>query len=141
MSFVQQYEKMLGLMGDMREALPTIADAYATLYDTALGTEYQAEPRVLNPKTKELIALAIAIALRSETDMGVHTFDALRSGASRQEIMETIGVAILMGGSPAVLAGCQVCELMQQFEDELSASTQQPQPATEDEEAAILKTA
>jgi AhpD family alkylhydroperoxidase len=70
----------------------------------------------IDPKTKELIALGISIALRCDGCIAYHLHDALAAGASRQEILETVGVAIVMGGGPAVVYGAQVSAAVEQFE-------------------------
>jgi alkylhydroperoxidase/carboxymuconolactone decarboxylase family protein YurZ len=44
--------------------------------------------------------------------------DALQAGANRQEILETIGVAKLMGGSPSMVYDCEALEALEQFEQE-----------------------
>ncbi len=69
----------------------------------------------LPTKTKELIALGIAITVRCDGCIAFHVHDALLAGASSEEIMETISVAILMGGGPAVVYGCQAMEALEQF--------------------------
>jgi alkylhydroperoxidase/carboxymuconolactone decarboxylase family protein YurZ len=45
-----------------------------------------------------------------------HVHDALKAGASRKELLETIGVAIMMGGGPALMYGCAALEALDQFE-------------------------
>ncbi|CAZ97998.1 carboxymuconolactone decarboxylase family protein [Zobellia galactanivorans] len=70
---------------------------------------------VLSSKTKELIALGIAITVRCDGCIAFHVSDALKSGASAEEILETIGVAIMMGGGPALIYGCEALEALNQF--------------------------
>ena len=70
----------------------------------------------LSTKSKELIALGIGIAARCEGCVSYHVHDALRAGASREEVLETIGVAILMGGGPAAMYGCEAFEALEQFQ-------------------------
>jgi AhpD family alkylhydroperoxidase len=69
----------------------------------------------LSKKVKELIALGIAIAVRCDGCMAYHVRDALRAGATRQEVTETIGVAVLMGGGPAMMYGAEALEALAQF--------------------------
>ena len=66
---------------------------------------------------KELIALAISIAIRCEDCIAYHVHDALHAGATHQEVLETIGVAVMMGGGPASMYGCRAYEALQQFEN------------------------
>lgn len=54
----------------------------------------------LSKKYKELIALGISLAINCEPCMEHHINQALTSGASYDEIIETIGVSIEMGGGP-----------------------------------------
>lgn len=61
----------------------------------------------LSAKTKELMALAIGISLRCDGCLGHHAKSALKLGATREEIAETIAVAIQMGGGPSMVYGAE----------------------------------
>lgn len=69
----------------------------------------------LSSRSKELIALGIAIASRCEGSIVTHVHAALISGATSEEITETIGVAILMGGALALVQACEAMEALEQF--------------------------
>ncbi len=69
----------------------------------------------LDKKTKELIALAIAVVSRCDGCISFHTHDALEAGASEQEVSEALGVAVLMGGGPAMVYATHVVDAMTQF--------------------------
>ncbi len=73
----------------------------------------------LSRKVKELMALAIAIAIGCDGCISHHAYDALRAGATTQEIAEAIGVAVLMGGGPAVVYGSEALEAVEQFQSVL----------------------
>jgi AhpD family alkylhydroperoxidase len=62
------------------------------------------------------MALSIAIAVRCEGCIAFHVHDAIAAGATRQEIVETIGVAVMMGGGPAAMYACDAFEALEQFE-------------------------
>ena len=64
----------------------------------------------LDSKTKELLCLAIAIACRCEGCIAYHAFEAAKKGASREEIVETIDIAVYMGGGPSVVYGSEALE-------------------------------
>ncbi|HET9188760.1 MAG TPA: carboxymuconolactone decarboxylase family protein [Acidothermaceae bacterium] len=87
-----------------------VIDGFAKLHSAAVANG------TLSGKVKKLIALAIGISVRCDGCIAYHVHDALRAGASRQEIAETVGVAIMMGGGPAVVYGCQALEALEQFE-------------------------
>jgi AhpD family alkylhydroperoxidase len=58
---------------------------------------------VLDKKTKELIALALGVAARCDGCLGFHTQALARLGASKQEVVETLGMAVYMGGGPSLM--------------------------------------
>jgi AhpD family alkylhydroperoxidase len=70
----------------------------------------------LTRKEKELIALGIAICIRCDGCIAFHINDALKAGATHDEIADTIGVAILMGGRPSVLYGSHALDALKEFE-------------------------
>jgi AhpD family alkylhydroperoxidase len=59
----------------------------------------------ISARHKELMALAIAIAMRCEGCIVHHVEAARRHGATREEIVETICISIEMGGGPATVYG------------------------------------
>lgn len=73
------------------------------------------EDGALSSKTKELMALAISIAVRCEGCIAYHTHDAVAAGATRQELLETIGVAIMMGGGPATMYAAHAMDAIEQL--------------------------
>ena len=75
------------------------------------------EDGVLTGKTKELIALAISVAIRCEGCISYHVHDAIKAGATRAEIIEVIGVAILMGGAPAAVYATYAMDAVEQFSE------------------------
>lgn len=70
---------------------------------------------VLDGKTKELESIAIAIAIRCEGCIVQHVKAAIKMGASREEIIETINVAIMMGGGPSTVYGGRALACADQF--------------------------
>lgn len=69
----------------------------------------------LTVKTKELMALGIAITVRCDGCIDYHVRNSLNAGATSSEILETVGVAILMGGGPSLIYGCIALEALNQF--------------------------
>ncbi len=69
----------------------------------------------LDTKTKELIALATAITARCKYCIGLHVESALKAGATKEEILETTTVAILMGGGPALTHVAEVVKALNEF--------------------------
>jgi AhpD family alkylhydroperoxidase len=70
---------------------------------------------MLNTKTKELMALAVSVAMRCEGCIAYHVHDVVKAGARRQELLETVRVAIMMGGGPAMMCAAYVLDAIEQF--------------------------
>ncbi|MGH1414137.1 MAG: carboxymuconolactone decarboxylase family protein [Pelagimonas sp.] len=101
----------------------------ATSIDKRVGALFKAAPSVMMPysqlvkaasadsalqsKTKELIAFSISIAIRCEDCIVFHLRAALNHGASREEVIEAISVAIEMGGGPSVVYGGRALEALE----------------------------
>jgi AhpD family alkylhydroperoxidase len=65
------------------------------------------EDGALSHKQKELIALAIGVAIRCEGCIVFHTRACLKLGVTRAELLEMLGVAVEMGGGPSSVYGAQ----------------------------------
>ena len=99
-------------MGKLGQGIPKTMQAFGQLHQVA------AADGALSHKTKELLALAIGVTVRCKGCIGYHVHDSLKAGASREEILETLGVAILMGGGPSVMYACEAMRALEQFEKE-----------------------
>lgn len=99
------------LAAELRQGLPDTVSGYGKLHKAALADG------ALSTKIKELMALGIGIAIRCDGCIGFHTRGALKAGATREEILETIGVALLMGGGPSMVYGSQALEALNQFQN------------------------
>ena len=107
--YTKNYNDLTKLMSELENQIPETMKGFNTLHKASIAKG------VLTTKTKELIALGIAITVRCDGCIAFHVNDALKSGASPEEIMETIGVAVLMGGGPAVVYGCEAMVALNQF--------------------------
>lgn len=66
----------------------------------------------LDAKHKELIALAIGVALRCEACIYSHVEKCIKAGATPREVMDAAGVAVMMGGGPAYTQMPKVSEAL-----------------------------
>ena len=73
------------------------------------------QAKALDTKTKELIALGIAVAVRCDPCIAFHVESARKHGATRDEVMETVGMAIYMGAGPSVMYAAQAVEAYDQY--------------------------
>jgi len=93
----------------LRSGAPEVMKAFSGLAQAALA------PKALDGKSKELVALGIAVAIRCDDCIGFHVKAALDQGASRDEVLETLGMAIYMGAGPAVMYANHALEAFEQF--------------------------
>ncbi len=69
-----------------------------------------AKKDVLGAKTRELIALAVAVAQRCDGCITIHTEQALKYGASEDEIAEALGVAVALGAGASLVYSTRVMD-------------------------------
>jgi AhpD family alkylhydroperoxidase len=93
--------KMFGKLG---EALPSTMSAFGALAEATFTDG------ALDARTKELIALGIAIAGGCDGCMAWHNGALHRLGVSRAEVAEAAGVAIEMGGGIALYSAAKALE-------------------------------
>lgn len=89
-------------MEAMMEQLPGVMKALMGLHSEVV------KDGALSARTKQLMLVGIAVALRCEHCLEKHISEAVKMGATREEIMEAVGTAILMAGGPAVACASTV---------------------------------
>ncbi len=73
------------------------------------------EDGALSRKVKEMMALAISIVVGCEGCIAYHVHDAVEAGATRPELLEAVGVGLLMGGGPGSIYAAHALEAIEQF--------------------------
>jgi AhpD family alkylhydroperoxidase len=92
---------------NLRGGATSVMKGFSAIAQSALA------PGALDVKTKELIALAISVATRC--DDCIHSKAAVERGATREEILETLGMAIYMGAGPSVMYASHALGAFDQF--------------------------
>jgi AhpD family alkylhydroperoxidase len=108
-NYVDYHKHLEERLTQLGRELPGPMTGFARLHKKAV------EDGALDAKTKELLALAIGIAVHCEGCIAYHVHDAVAAGATRQELLETIGVAIMMGGGPASMYAAHALDAIEQF--------------------------
>lgn len=103
------------VLSDGRELRRLIPDVYKGFGE--LSTAALADGEV-SKKTKELIALGIAVAEQCDGCIAAHAHSAVKVGLTRQEVAEAIGVAILMCGGPGTVYGPRALAAYDEFAEE-----------------------
>lgn len=113
--FPGKHHDLQVLMGQLSKELPGAVAGFGHLHKEAMAAG------AIDAKTKELMALGIAVAIRCDDCISYHVHDSLKAGASRKEIVETLGVAMMMGGGPAAMYACEAFQALQQYESKAAA--------------------
>ncbi|MBP3974147.1 carboxymuconolactone decarboxylase family protein [Pseudoxanthomonas spadix] len=103
----------------LRNGLPGVMQGFGELARSAMA------PGVLDEKTKELIAMAIGVAVRCEDCLGFHGKALVRVGATEEEVREMLGVAVYMGGGPSLMYAAHALEAFEEFSRAAQAKTGQ----------------
>jgi AhpD family alkylhydroperoxidase len=106
---IQAAQAVVDGAGRLREVLPDTMRGLAAL---GAGT---AKAGALEPRFKELIALAISIATRCDGCVAYHAKAARDRGATRAEVAEAIGVAIHLGGGTSMVYGAEALKAYDAF--------------------------
>jgi AhpD family alkylhydroperoxidase len=88
------YETNAEAMKPIREARSDLLKGFGGLHQAAM------KPGSLDVREKELIALGIGVAIRCENCIYAHIRSAVKAGATRDQILDAAGVAVMMGGGP-----------------------------------------
>lgn len=108
-SYPEMVDDLNVAIAALRGGAPGTMKAFGSLAREALA------PGQLDVKTKELIAIAIAIATRCDGCVGFHVKAAIRAGASREEVLETVSMAIYMGAGPSMIYAAETLRAFDEF--------------------------
>jgi AhpD family alkylhydroperoxidase len=110
---IQDWQRLIESMnkgvGDLRQAAPEVMKSFSEMARAAHGGQ------ALDGKTKELIALALGVSTRCGPCIAYHAEGAMKQGATRAEIAETLATAIYMGAGPSVMYAAQALEACDQL--------------------------
>ncbi len=107
--YVEMHKSLEERLSQLVSEIPGAMTGFTRLHKKAV------EEGALSSKIKELMALAISIVVGCEGCIAYHVHDAVAAGATRQELLETIGVGVLMGGGPGSIYGAHALEAVEQF--------------------------
>ncbi len=107
--YLEMYNHLEEGLTELGREIPLPMGGFARLHKKSMADG------ALSRKTKELMALAISITVGCEGCIAYHTHDAVDAGASRQELLETIAVGVLMGGGPGSIYATHALQAVEQF--------------------------
>ena len=101
--------ELSGAIKQVRVGAPDVMKAFSAM------AQHATADGALDGRTKELIALAIAVAIRCDGCVAFHAQAAVKHGATRDEVMEAMGLALYMGAGPSLMYAAQAVEAYDQF--------------------------
>ena len=104
-------EELAPIARELRQMIPDTYAGFAALHKGAMADG------AVPSKTKELIALAIAVVEQCDGCIAAHARGAVRQGATKEEVAEAIGVTFLMAGGPATVYGPRAYSAFCEFFD------------------------
>lgn len=96
-------------LSKMRQEMPEVMAGFSALAQAAT------KEGVLNKKTKELIAMALAVANHCPGCIGFHSQTLVKLQTSREELLETLGMAVYMGGGPSLMYAAEALQAFEEF--------------------------
>lgn len=103
-------QDLSALMQDIGKNIPDVTKGFSQM---AKGANQEG---ALSHKHKELMALAIGISIRCDGCIAFHAKAVAELGATREEVMEMLGVSIYMGGGPSFTYAAQALEAFDSFQ-------------------------
>ena len=110
----EYHAQVLKTMAEIGRTNPDIVRGYRTLSDAGKTTN------LLDPKIRELIAVAVAVIVQCDGCIAVHTEAALKHGATEEEIVEALSVAIAVKAGSAFIYSTRVMDAVKAKREKLS---------------------
>ncbi|KGB81383.1 MAG: carboxymuconolactone decarboxylase family protein [Confluentimicrobium sp.] len=115
MSWTEKRDATKNQLRRLNKSIPDATRGFATL------TKAVKEGGTLGFKEKEFVALGIAIALRCEACIVLHTEALIGAGATREEVGDVLAMALQMGGGPAMMYAAKAMECFDELMAEKAA--------------------
>ena len=97
MSYKVKIDDMRGELRVMSKLIPDAMQGFGTL------SKAVKDNGELDLKTKEFVALGMAVVLRCEPCINFHVEALMKAGGTREELGDVLSMSIQMGGGPAVM--------------------------------------
>ncbi len=109
MSWASFLNETMGRIGALRKEAPEALKAFNQMGAVAKKSG------ALDEKTKELIALGIAVSTRCDSCIGFHVKSLVRLKTTRAELCEALEMIAYMGGGPSIAYGAKALEAYDEF--------------------------
>ncbi len=93
----------------LKDANPTMIEAFNAVREAGHKND------AIDAKTRELIAIGVAVALHCEGCIASHVYQAKRAGATAEEVAAAAGTAMLIGIGSAYTKSIDVMRAYEEF--------------------------
>ncbi len=107
--FTQLTQGLNVQLAKMRKEMPEVMAGFSAIAQAAT------KEGALDRKSKELIAMALAVANHCDGCIGFHSQTLVKLKTSREELLETLSMAIYMGGGPSLMYAAEALEAFEEF--------------------------
>jgi len=108
----EKLEQIKKLIGELQKESPEEIGAFLNFLQKA------EKDSSISAKNKELINVALAVAAQCEWCIAFHTQNAIKLGASKEELIEAGMQAVVMHGGPALMYMTPLLEAIEEFSNE-----------------------
>ena len=107
--FTQLTQGLNVQLAKMRKEMPEVMSGFSAIAQAAT------KEGALDRKSKELIAMALAVANHCQGCIGFHSQTLVKLKVTREELLETLSMAIYMGGGPSLMYAAEALEAFEEF--------------------------
>ncbi len=108
-SYIDITQDLNQYLPQVRKAIPDVMAGFSQMAKAAC------QDGALDKKTKELVALAIGVAVRCDGCIGFHAKALVNLGATREEVEEICGMSVYMGGGPSLMYAADALRAFDEF--------------------------
>jgi AhpD family alkylhydroperoxidase len=106
------YERWGSVQGKMQELMPNVMRGFGGMFQAIM------KDGALSVREKELIALAVGVAVPCIHCINLHVRKCLEAGATPEQILEAAGVTVMMRGGPALTHIPEVITALEHCDDD-----------------------
>ena len=107
--FTQITPDISSQLAKLRKEIPDVMAGFSAM------AQASSKDGALDKKSKELIAIALAVANHCPGCIGFHSQALVKLNTSREELLETLSMAIYMGGGPSLMYAAEALEAFEEF--------------------------
>jgi AhpD family alkylhydroperoxidase len=111
-------DKIKQIINERKQSHHTFVSKGSPVYKAFLEMEKAAYAEgALSRCTKELVASGISVVINCESCMEWHIREALKNGATEDQVLEAIEVGIEMGGGPATVSSRFALKVLEYYRE------------------------